>query len=496
MDWEKYVVQINVKSKDINLNYPLNIFKTSNSSGTGFFISSTEILTCYHVVSGAINIDITFKHTNSMNGRIKHIFPDDDLAIIEIDPHKYDIKILDHETIKSTESFDVFTVGFPLSSTNIKITKGIISGYQDSLIQTDASLNHGNSGGPLILFDAKTNTYKVIGVNVSKLKGDAEKTGYVVPIYRFNILRNKLDIKSELIIRKPLLYFDFQPLTQDNLISTLLKSTKNNNSLIKEELKTSIVSESFYKSDSTESSSTFTTTYSYNNNIVIKSNNKPLKKNKFVDKVGVRITSTNKNYYHSNHIKINDILLKVNGNIIDRNGFIKFDFYPEKIPIDDIGLWFTIGDNIEFEIFDMEAKSIKNIKFILEYPKSNLFDFYNLDDKYKKQYPNYFVEKNGLILSIISNIHLENLRTLKLSMTKIVKIFERRLYHKDLFTIYLADTKYTDIDNNIKYPVGEIIIKINNTTFESYNELINIINNDNITSIETIDNNIYIIASK
>ena len=83
---------------------------------------------------------------------------------------------------------DVFTIGFPLNSTNIKITKGIISGYQDSLLQTDAALNHGNSGGPLIILDNEN--YFIIGINVSKLSGNAEKTGYAVPIYRFTIVHD------------------------------------------------------------------------------------------------------------------------------------------------------------------------------------------------------------------------------------------------------------------------------------------------------------------
>ena len=471
MDWEKYVVQINVKSKVINLNYPLNIFKTTNSSGTGFFISPTEILTCHHVVYGAINIDITFKHTNSIKGHIKHIFPDDDLAIIVIDPIfiSNDIGILEHETSSIVQSGKVFTVGFPLSSTNIKITKGIISGYQKSLIQTDASLNHGNSGGPLVILDYKTQKYKVIGVNVSKLKGDAEKTGYAVPIYRFQILRNKLNNNSDLIIRKPLLFFDFQPLIEHTLKSNLLQNKK---------------------------------------------------------KEGVRITLTNKNYYHSAYLKENDILVKINDKVIDYNGFIKFDFYPEKIPIDDIGLWYTIGDTITLEILNIKTREKTTKTFNLEFPKSNLFEFYNLDntntlldtyakhetntlldsyakhdtntnnDNQIKKYPDYFVEKNGLILSIISSVHLENLKTLNLSMAQIVKIWERRLYHKDLFTVYLADTKYTDtaIDNNTKYPIGEIIIEINDKTFTRYDELIAIINSiDKITSIKTIDNNYYII---
>ena len=50
----------------------------------------------------------------------------------------------------------VVTIGFPYNSENLIITKGIISGYQDSLIQTDSSLNSGNSGGP-ILIDHKLN---------------------------------------------------------------------------------------------------------------------------------------------------------------------------------------------------------------------------------------------------------------------------------------------------------------------------------------------------
>jgi S1-C subfamily serine protease len=440
MNWENYVVQINVKSKVIDLNHPLNIYETAKSSGTGFFISLTEILTCYHVVSGAINIDITFKHTNSISGRIKHIFPDDDLAIIEIDQIfiSSEIKILDHDKSSSMQLGDVFTIGFPLSSTNIKITKGIISGYQDSLIQTDATLNDGNSGGPLVIFDISLQKYKVIGVNVSKLKGNAEKTGFVIPIYRFRILRDKLNNTYDLIIRKPLLYFDFQPIIKHTLKSNLLYSKK---------------------------------------------------------KEGVRITSININHYYSKYLKEDDILLKVNGNIIDHNGFIKFDFYPEKIPIDDIGLWFTIGDSITFDIYNIKNESINTSTFFLELPKSNLFNFYNLGKlQNENKYPNYFVEKNGLILSIISNVHLENLKDLNLSFRNIIKIFERRLYHKDLFTIYLADTKYTDsnIDNNIEYPIGDIIIEINNKTFTSFEEFKNIIK-DNIISFKTIDNNIYII---
>jgi S1-C subfamily serine protease len=216
MDWENYVVKLNVKSKTIDFNHPLNIYETQESSGTGFFISQNQILTCYHVISGAINIDILFKQTEVINGKIKYIFPDDDLAIVETNNIIPDAKILDHKLIDGKLSGDVFTIGFPFSSTNIKITKGIISGYQESLIQTDASLNHGNSGGPLVFFDESNGNYKVIGINVSKLKGDAEKTGFVVPIYRFHITKESLPVESK-IIKKPCLHWDFQTMEQTKL---------------------------------------------------------------------------------------------------------------------------------------------------------------------------------------------------------------------------------------------------------------------------------------
>jgi S1-C subfamily serine protease len=435
MDWENYVVKLNVKSKVVDFNHPLNIYETQNTSGTGFFISKNEILTCFHVVSGAINIDVLFKQTNTFHGKIKHIFPDDDLAIVKLDDDVSDSKILTHQIINTRLSGEVFTVGFPLSSTNIKITKGIISGYQESLIQTDAALNHGNSGGPLVILDSD-DTYKVIGVNVSKLKGDSEKTGFVVPIYRYDILKNKLE--NKIVVNKPCLYFDFQKLTQDKLRSNLFKS----------------------------------------------------KIDEIDNKHGVRISSINSKYYYAQYIKSNDIILAVNNKPIDYNGYVKFDFYPEKIPIDDIGLWFVEGDTVTIKIFDTNTLTINNISFILKMPNTNLLSYYYLDSE-----PNYFVENNGLILSVLTEQHLDNLKSLELSISKLVKILERRLYHRDLFTVYLADVNYTKIKNSkdsINWPIGEIIIEINDMKFNTFDEFIKITKNQ-IIKIKTNENEVFFV---
>jgi len=436
MDWENYVVKLNVKSKVVNFNHPLNIYETQNTSGTGFFISKNEILTCFHVVSGAINIDVLFKQTNTFHGKIIYICPDDDLAIVKLDNDVSDAKILTQQIINFRLSGDVFTVGFPLSSTNIKITKGIISGYQESLIQTDAALNHGNSGGPLVILDDSDNTYKVIGVNVSKLKGDSEKTGFVVPVYRYDILKNKLE--NKIVINKPSLYFDFQKLTQTKLRTNLFK-------------------------------------------------NKIGEINK---KHGVRISSTNSRYYHSQYIKLNDIILAVNNNPVDYNGYVKFDFYPEKIPLDDIGLWFTEGDILTFKIFNPDTLTINYISFALQILNTNLLSYYYLDSE-----PNYFIENNGLILSVLTEQHLENLKSLDLGISKLVKILERRLYHRDLFTVYLSDINYTKIQNSqetINWPIGEIIVEINDEKFNTLDEFIKITKNQ-IIKIKTNENEVFFV---
>jgi len=436
MNWEKSVVKINVKSRKIYYSNPLNTFNIFETSGTGFFITKKLILTCYHVIENSVIIDIFYKNTNEVKATIKHIFPDDDLAILEIKEDLNDVIPLEMKVISEKETNDVLTIGFPLSSKNIKITKGIISGYQESLIQTDASLNHGNSGGPLVINDK--GEYKVIGVNVSKLS-KAEKTGFVVPIYRFII---SFDIttndKENLVIKKPIIYFDYQKLIQDELREILYDG------------------------------------------IELPYNKK---------QVGVRLSIINKKYYFNKYLKEGDILISINSNPISYEGQVKFDFYPEKIPIDDIGLWFNPGDKISIEYIDTKEKKLKKVDFNLEICKTNINYYHMVDPK-----SIYYIENNFLILSIFCKNHFENLNSLKLSSSQIIKIFERKLYQRDLFTVYLSDINYNKIGKFSKYPIGEIILEINDNKFDNFNDFMEI-TKEPITKIKTIDNEIYFIPT-
>jgi hypothetical protein len=435
MNWENSVVKLNVKARIIDYNHPLNIYNTESFTGTGFFISNQLILTCYHVVENAINIDVLYKQTINIGGKIKNIYPNDDLAVVELEKPVEDAKILEFKVIDTRQIGEVFTIGFPLDSTNIKITKGIISGYQDSLIQTDASLNHGNSGGPLVIND--NDSYKVIGVNVSKMTGSIEKTGYVVPIYRFMILQKLESEQSKIVIKKPCVYWDFQCIVQDKLREFL-----------------------FSKHPDT----------------------KLLKEN-----IGVRFTLINPNYYLANHIKVNEILISIGSIPVDNLGNIKFDFYPEKISINDIGLWFVEGNELDFQIYNPDNNTQRTEKVKLQILKTNLTDYFNLEN-----YPKSFVENNGLILSILTKDHMDNIKDLNITASQAIKIFSRILQQKDIFTVYLADLDFSKKKSFIKYPIGEVIVEINGKQFNNWEEFMEV-TKEPITNIKTFDNDIFFV---
>jgi S1-C subfamily serine protease len=211
INYEKSIVKITVQQLEMDLNHPLNLFSKNESTGTGFYIDSKLILTCYHVVNNALDI-IVDVYKNELDkikikAKIKYIFPDDDLAIIELSESNNNYIKLKFDIITNNNNLEVSTIGYPLGTDNIKINRGIISGFQDSMIQTDSTLNPGNSGGPLIINN------KVIGINQSKY-AEASNTGFAIPIFRFLIFWLLKKDKLKFTNKKPKLLFDYQEIKQ------------------------------------------------------------------------------------------------------------------------------------------------------------------------------------------------------------------------------------------------------------------------------------------
>lgn len=140
-------------------------------TGTGFFISSEYIVTNAHVVSGGVKFNVYISASKDpIEAKLvgKDIMTD--LAILKIDTSKIDLKLI--IPIKWGNSHEirigqpVYAIGHP-HGLNFTVTRGIISyngryvnnPYQE-VVQTDAAVNSGNSGGPLFNMDGD-----VIGIN-------------------------------------------------------------------------------------------------------------------------------------------------------------------------------------------------------------------------------------------------------------------------------------------------------------------------------------------
>lgn len=161
----------------------------SSGVGTGFIVDSNGyIVTNQHVVTNKPKkISVTLKDGTVYDAKIVYQTTVVDLAIIKIDAKNLPtVKLGDSEKINIGQS--AIAIGNPLGMTFERtVTQGIISALNRSiaidsstiaedLIQTDASINAGNSGGPLLNANSE-----VIGVNTYKIQS-GEGLGFAIPI--------------------------------------------------------------------------------------------------------------------------------------------------------------------------------------------------------------------------------------------------------------------------------------------------------------------------
>ncbi len=166
----------------------------AQAEGTGFEVNSKgDILTAEHVVDGAASIKVTFQDGSTAKATLVGSDKSTDTAVIHVDVSASQLHPLTLGSSSATEPGQtVVAIGSPFGLQET-MTAGIVSAVNRTItaqngfsitgaIQTDAAINHGNSGGPLI--DAATNT--VIGINDQILnEGDTQDNagvGFAVPI--------------------------------------------------------------------------------------------------------------------------------------------------------------------------------------------------------------------------------------------------------------------------------------------------------------------------
>ena len=156
------------------------IVKTPSGFGTGFFVSSNGyILTNRHVVGRRTSVTIEFRSGKVTHGAVVKRNAKHDLALIKLNGSNFSwLKLAQEEDVKVGN--DVMAIGTP-KGLSWSVSKGIVSAVRDiddvRVIQTDAAINAGNSGGPLI--DLATG--KVIGINTFGYRKDiAEGLNFAV----------------------------------------------------------------------------------------------------------------------------------------------------------------------------------------------------------------------------------------------------------------------------------------------------------------------------
>src|SRR4029453_11099666 len=136
--------------------------EVQRSLGSGFVIDKAGyIVTNYHVVGNAQSVDVSFSNNDSMKAEVIGKDPATDVALLKVQASSRALKPLMFGNSDSVHVGDqVAAIGNPLGLDR-SITLGIVSALHRSLtspegtpidrvIQTDAALNHGNSGGPLL----------------------------------------------------------------------------------------------------------------------------------------------------------------------------------------------------------------------------------------------------------------------------------------------------------------------------------------------------------
>jgi len=193
-------------------------------SGTGFFITDQGyILTNNHVVERASEVNIILSDGTQHKATIVGTDLYSDIAVLKTDGAVPAVAQLGNsDVLKPGES--VIAIGSPLGNFKNTVTVGVVSatgraidtgnGYQiEDLIQTDAAINHGNSGGPLVDLAGE-----VIGINTLVVRntgsGDvAEGLGFAIPVNTAQAVAQQLIEKG--YFARPYLGISFQPINPE-----------------------------------------------------------------------------------------------------------------------------------------------------------------------------------------------------------------------------------------------------------------------------------------
>jgi 2-alkenal reductase len=157
----------------------------TGGSGSGFFISDAGyVVTNNHVIAEAQELAVVYAQGGTAPAELVGTAPEFDLAVLKVDgPVPAFVEWGDSGELPL--GANVIAIGSALGRYQNSVTAGILSGFNRELgelrglLQTDAAINHGNSGGPLINLAGQ-----VVGINTMVVRGgftQAEGLGFAIP---------------------------------------------------------------------------------------------------------------------------------------------------------------------------------------------------------------------------------------------------------------------------------------------------------------------------
>ncbi|WP_019218857.1 Do family serine endopeptidase [Bartonella florencae] len=195
-------------------------FQKVRSLGSGFVIDAQKglIVTNYHVIVDADDIEVNFTDGTKLKAKLLGKDSKTDLALLQVDTGSKKLKAVRFGDSEKARIGDwVMAIGNPYGFGG-SVTVGIISarnrdlnaGPYDNFIQTDAAINRGNSGGPL--FDRNG---EVIGINTAIISpsGGSIGIGFAIPSDMALSVINQLRDFGE--VRRGWLAIRIQPVTED-----------------------------------------------------------------------------------------------------------------------------------------------------------------------------------------------------------------------------------------------------------------------------------------
>ena len=194
----------------------------STSTGSGIFISTDGyILTNNHVIEGASQFQVVYadgtQHDASLVGTDQY----SDLAVLKVTDSVPSVaKLGNSDALNPGET--VIAIGSPLGDFKNTVTVGVVSatgrsidtgyGYSiDGLIQTDAAINQGNSGGPLVNLAGEVIAINTLIIRSSGSGTVAEGLGFAIPINTARAVSEQIIQKG--YVSRPYLGISYQPIT-------------------------------------------------------------------------------------------------------------------------------------------------------------------------------------------------------------------------------------------------------------------------------------------